>query len=86
MITTLDKFGRVIIPRKIRERLGIHPGTNLNISEEGSHIIIKPVKADEPLIEKDGILVFTGKINGKVEESISKDRKDRINKLLPKKE
>ncbi|KUG26037.1 hypothetical protein ASZ90_004135 [hydrocarbon metagenome] len=34
MITNLDKFGRVIIPKKLREDLGISTETTLNISED----------------------------------------------------
>ena len=43
MVTTIDKFGRVIIPKKFREHLGISFGTTLNISENGKQIVIEPV-------------------------------------------
>ena len=84
MITTLDKFGRVIIPKKLREHLGISLGSTLNISEDGARIVIEPVQEKEPVIEKNGILVFTGKLDGKVEVLIQEDRKLRMKKLLKK--
>ena len=78
MLTTIDKFGRVKIPKKILKHLGIHSGTTLNISENGKRIVIEPVQEKEPLVEKNGILVFTGKLNGKINGLIQKDRKTRI--------
>lgn len=82
MLTTLDKFGRIIIPKKIRKHLGINLGTKLNISEDGDRIIIEPVNEKEPVIEKNGILVFTGKLERNVEDLVRKDRELRIKKLL----
>lgn len=82
MVTTLDKFGRVIIPKKLREHLGIRLGTTLNISEDGTRIIIEPVQEKEPVIEKNGILVFTGKLDRKAGDIIQEDRKLRMKKLL----
>ena len=75
MVTTLDKFGRVLIPKKFREHLGINSGTTLNISEDGVRIVIEPVKEKEPVVEKNGILVFTGKLDAKAEDLVQQDRK-----------
>ena len=62
MVTTLDKFGRLIIPKKFRDHLWINFETALNISEDGSKIVIEPVQEKEPVVEKNGILVFTGSL------------------------
>ena len=82
MVTTLDKFGRVIIPKKFREHLCISFNTSLNISEDGKRIVIEPVQEKEPLVDKDGILVFTGKLDIKKNDFIQKDRNQRMKKLL----
>lgn len=84
MVTTLDKFGRVIIPKKFRERLGIDLGTTLNISEDGARIVIEPVQEKEPVIDKNGILVFAGKLNSKTGDFIRDDRNRRMKKVLIK--
>jgi AbrB family looped-hinge helix DNA binding protein len=34
MKTTIDKAGRVVIPREVRERLGLLPGTELEVRVE----------------------------------------------------
>ena len=83
MLTNLDKFGRLIIPKKLRKKFGITTETTLNLDDDGNRIIIKPVRKEEPIIEKDGILVFTGKIHEDVDKLLESDRKSRINKFLP---
>ena len=82
MVTTIDKFGRVIIPKRFRSQLGISFETTLNISEDGEKIIIELVEDKAPIIDKNGILVFTGKIESKVDVSIDNDRNKRMEKLL----
>ena len=82
MVTTLDKFGRIIIPKRFRERLGINFGTALNISEENNRIVIEAVQEKEPVIDKNGILVFTGKLDDKAIDIIRNERKNRMKKLL----
>jgi len=86
MVTTIDKFGRIIIPKKFRKNLGISSETTLNISEDGSRIVIEPIQEKEPLIDKNGILVFTGKIENKNLDFLNEDRNSRIRKLLTSKE
>ncbi len=82
MVTTIDKFGRVIIPKRFREHLGISFETTLNISENGKRIIIEPVQDNNPVVDKDGILVFTGKLDRKGSDFVHSDRNQRIHKLL----
>lgn len=82
MLTKLDRFGRVIIPKRLREELGINPETKLNISEEGQKIVIELVKDKSPAVNRNGILVFTGKLDSKEKDLIKSDRNNRMRKLL----
>ncbi len=82
MVTTIDKFGRVIIPKKFRSQLGIGFETTLNISEDGEKIVIELVQDKSPVVDKNGILVFTGKLDSKSTISVSDDRNKRMKKLL----
>jgi AbrB family transcriptional regulator, transcriptional pleiotropic regulator of transition state genes len=85
MITTLDKFGRIIIPKRLRKTLGIDNNTTLNISDDGKRIIIEKTKEEIPIIDKDGILIYTGKLEDKNFELTKSDRKKRMRKLLTNK-
>lgn len=81
MITSLDKFGRVIIPKKLREHLGLNTETTLNISAENKRIVIELVKDKEPIVNKEGILVYAGKLDTKRRDFIKSDRNKRLRKL-----
>jgi len=81
MQTKLDKFGRIVIPKSVRKNLGLKPGEILQLEESGEKIIIKPNQKEECLSLKDGVLVFTGSVDGDILESIKDNRKKRIKHL-----
>ena len=82
MVTTLDKFGRVIIPKRLREHLGINTKSTLNISEDGKRIVIELIQDKEPVVDRNGILVFTGNLDDKKSDLIKSDRNRRMKKIL----
>lgn len=57
MRTTIDKAGRLVIPRPLRERVGLAGGGEVEVELDGATIRIQPV-ADRGLLEKDGLLVI----------------------------
>jgi AbrB family looped-hinge helix DNA binding protein len=56
MRTTIDKAGRLVIPKALREQVGIGPG-EVEITVEGAAIRIESVAADD-LVEADGLLLL----------------------------
>lgn len=82
MLATLDKFGRVLIPKRVREHLGIRPASSLNIKEDGKRIIIEIIREEEPIVEKNGLLVFTGKVQNNLEHELNSSRTQRMKDLL----
>jgi len=55
MLTTVSTKGQLVIPAEIREQLGIEPGTKMEISVEGSRIILQPVDKLRVIEELCGI-------------------------------
>ena len=43
METTLDRFGRIVIPKKVRKDFNLKPGAHLKIEETDDTIVLKPV-------------------------------------------
>ena len=80
METTLDKFGRVVIPKKLREDLGLHPGSLLQIKQDDQKIFIEPVHEEPRLVVKEGVLVYQGNAAGDIEKAIKDHRQERLNK------
>ena len=48
----VDSKGRIVLPKEIRERLGITPGTEVEINEEGGKAIVEPEDNPEQVIER----------------------------------
>ena len=42
--TVVSKKGQVVIPKNIRERLGLTPGTILKVQVEGKKVILEPLQ------------------------------------------
>jgi AbrB family looped-hinge helix DNA binding protein len=56
MKSTIDKAGRVVIPKPLRDRMGLKPGP-VELTPDGAGIRIEPL-SDESLVEEDGLLVI----------------------------
>jgi bifunctional DNA-binding transcriptional regulator/antitoxin component of YhaV-PrlF toxin-antitoxin module len=52
----MDKAGRLVIPRLLRNRIGLAHGGEVQLELDGAAIRIEPVAGAE-LVEEDGFLV-----------------------------
>ncbi|WP_276253140.1 AbrB/MazE/SpoVT family DNA-binding domain-containing protein [Halomontanus rarus] len=53
----VDSKGRIVLPQEFRERLGITPGTEVEIHEEGGKAVVEPEDDPEQIIERMDRLV-----------------------------
>jgi len=74
--TKVSSRGQVVIPKEIRERLGLKPGTILNVSIEGKRIIL------EPALEPPEIFVELGEKSGEILRELRRESEERIKRLL----
>ena len=81
MQTVLDKFGRIVIPKKTRDNFGLRPGSPIRIEEGKNEILLKPIEGDPSLIEKEGVLVYTGRAVGDLEAGVDEFRRERSRSL-----
>jgi AbrB family looped-hinge helix DNA binding protein len=56
----LDKSGRVVLPKPLRQRLGLRAGTTFEATEAAEGLVLRPIKSRPSLVERDGFLVHTG--------------------------
>jgi len=56
MRTTIDRAGRLVIPKELRDRIGLGPGP-VELTADGAAIRIEPV-TDDVLVEDEGRLVI----------------------------
>lgn len=68
MEVTIDDYGRIVIPKSIRDRLGLQSGTALEIGiqsddEAEGTITLTPKRQTPPLQQKGPLLVHTGELS-----------------------
>lgn len=64
MLVSIDRVGRVVIPKALRVALGITPETELELIPDGSGLRIEPVRRDRrPIHTSDGLPIL-GKVDG----------------------
>ncbi len=56
MRATIDKAGRLVIPKSLRDQLGLLPGA-VDVAADGTSLRVEPLAGDE-LEERDGLLVI----------------------------
>lgn len=56
MRATIDKAGRLVIPKSLRDRLGLHPG-EVDVTADGAGLRVQPIATDD-LAERAGRLVI----------------------------
>ena len=78
METTLDKFGRIVIPKRVRDDLGLKPGAVLQIEQADQKILMEPVNEGPRVVVKKGVLVFSGTATGNLVDAIRAHRRERL--------
>jgi AbrB family looped-hinge helix DNA binding protein len=82
MTLKIDKAGRVILPKPVRDRFGLHAGSDLEIRETPEGIVLRPVHQRPSLIKKGVFWVYTGEIppGYDILKAIDEDREERMRK------
>jgi AbrB family looped-hinge helix DNA binding protein len=56
----IDKAGRIVVPKDLRERLGFTPHTKLEAIEQPEGVLIKRVEQPPAMVKVDGLWVHQG--------------------------
>lgn len=56
----MDSVGRIVVPKQLRDALGLVPGSTVDVSRYGAGLQLIPVGRTARLVEKDGVLVADG--------------------------
>ena len=62
MNVKIDKAGRIVLPKPVRDRLQIRPGVDLELHESHEGILLRPVGQAASMVQRDGIWVHLGKV------------------------
>jgi AbrB family looped-hinge helix DNA binding protein len=53
----IDRAGRVLIPKDIRECVGLQPGRVVQVKQRDGEIVLYPLSDEPKLVKKDRVLV-----------------------------
>ena len=60
MKAVIDSVGRIVVPKPLREALGLRPGSTVEISRYGAGLHLAPAGRTARLVQENGVLVATG--------------------------
>ena len=84
MTVSIDKAGRIVVPKSIRERLGLQAGARLELGELRDGMTLKLVSQEPSVVEVDGLLVHRGEYEGELDlrAAVESHREERIRDLM----
>jgi AbrB family looped-hinge helix DNA binding protein len=81
----IDGAGRIVIPKQIRQRLGLLPNTEMEMTERADVILLRRLEQQPSVVMREnGLWVHTGKIDPDFDlnKLINDVREERIRDLL----
>jgi AbrB family looped-hinge helix DNA binding protein len=80
---TLDKAGRVVIPKPLRLELRLGPGDMLELETQGEQITLRPLRPAALLKKERGVWVYQGEpANASIPDLIDRQRETRLRELI----
>ena len=79
---TLDRYGRIVIPKALREEMNLGPGDTLLLESKGAEITLRPFRQEAPLRKEQGVWVYQGEsADLSIPEFIDGQRQERLQQL-----
>jgi AbrB family looped-hinge helix DNA binding protein len=76
---TLDKAGRIVLPKPLRDQMCLGPGDILQLESEGERITLRPVRPNATLKRERGIWVYQGEpTDTSIPDLLDREREKRV--------
>jgi AbrB family looped-hinge helix DNA binding protein len=86
VLVPIDKAGRVVLPKDVREELAIHPGDLLKVSVRGDQVTLRPNRETTGFVKRGDALVFsttgTDLLKSETVEAIRDLERDKLNAVV----
>lgn len=83
MTLKIDRAGRIVVPKSIRDRLGLDPGTPLEVTERPDGILIQRSERERRLVPEEYLLVHTALLPKRhdLTRAVEEEREARIREI-----
>ena len=83
MRLTVDKAGRVVLPKPLRDRFRLRPGSSLDVDVHDDHLRLIPVSQGPALVKRGGWWVHQGvpEAGADLVEAVQRHRNERLEDL-----
>jgi AbrB family looped-hinge helix DNA binding protein len=78
----IDRFGRVLIPKSLRDRLGLKAGEEMALGVEGERLILEHLLARDVVVREGRALVFDVEGQDDIRSAIEWQRDKRAAQIL----
>ena len=80
----IDGSGRIVVPKPLRERLGLKPGTELEAVDQAGGLLLRTIEQRPAMVKSDGLWVHRGvaEAGANRDRALEAVRADRIESLL----
>lgn len=79
---TLDKAGRVVLPKPLRDQMRLEPGDTLHLECEGERITLRPFRPNAMLKKECGVWVYQGEsADLSIPDLLDRERDNRLRAL-----
>jgi len=76
---TLDKAGRVVLPKPLRDEMQLSPGDTFQLESEGERITLRPVRPKATLKKECGVWVYQGAASDmSIPDVLDREREKRL--------
>ena len=58
----IDGAGRIVLPKRVRERFRLKAGATLELEELPDGLVLRPIEQSPAIVRRDGLWVYLGKV------------------------
>lgn len=80
-LLTIDESGRILLPKQVREQLGLNIQDRLSLEIKDGQLILQPLSQEVLTDYEEGVLVVKSEFVDSIEITIDNIRDERINEL-----
>ena len=79
---SIDRAGRLVLPKSLRQELRLGPGDDLLVESEGDRITLRPIRPEALLKKEHGVWVYQGESSDlSIPKFIDEERDKRLHEL-----